>query len=36
MAETGLPISSFGESENGVLFVTALDGNVYRLTATGR
>lgn len=36
MAETDLPISSFGESETGVLFVTALDGNVYRLTATQR
>ncbi len=36
MAETDLPISSFGESETGVLFVTALDGNVYRLTATRR
>ncbi|MGH8480077.1 MAG: PQQ-dependent sugar dehydrogenase [Gammaproteobacteria bacterium] len=36
MAETDLPISSFGESETGVLFVTALDGNVYRLTATER
>jgi hypothetical protein len=36
MAETDLPISSFGESEAGVLFVTALDGNVYRLTATRR
>ncbi len=36
MAETDLPISSFGESETGVLFVTALDGNVYRLTATMR
>ena len=36
MAETDLPISSFGESESGVLFVTALDGNVYRLTAAQR
>ncbi len=36
MADTGLPISSFGESENGALFVTALDGNVYRLTAASR
>jgi glucose/arabinose dehydrogenase len=36
MAETDLPISSFGESETGVLFVTALDGNVYRLTAAQR
>jgi glucose/arabinose dehydrogenase len=36
MAETDLPISSFGESETGVLFVTSLDGNVYRLTATQR
>ncbi|CAN5889416.1 PQQ-dependent sugar dehydrogenase [soil metagenome] len=36
MAETDLPISSFGESETGALFVTALDGNVYRLTATRR
>ncbi|MGQ0594948.1 MAG: PQQ-dependent sugar dehydrogenase, partial [Gammaproteobacteria bacterium] len=36
MVETDLPISSFGESETGVLFVTTLDGNVYRLTATQR
>ena len=36
MAETDLPISSFGESETGVLFVTALDGNVYHLTAARR
>lgn len=34
MADTGLPISSFGESERGRVYVTALDGNVYRLSAS--
>ena len=31
--ETGLSISSFSEDPNGELFVTDLDGGVYRVVA---
>jgi len=34
MASSGLGITSFGESESGIVFVTAQDGHVYRLTAS--
>ncbi len=36
MADTGLGITSFGEGENGTVYVTAQDGHVYRLTAASR
>jgi glucose/arabinose dehydrogenase len=36
MAATGLGITSFGEGESGAVYVTAQDGNVYRLDAALR
>ena len=36
MANTGLGITSFGEGESGTVYVTAQDGNVYKLTAATR
>ncbi len=37
LVDTSVAISSFGEDENGELFVTGLsDGNVYRVVAVGR
>ena len=36
MAATGLGITSFGEGESGAVYVTAQDGNVYRLDAAPR
>ena len=36
MADTGLGITSFGEGESGTVYVTAQDGNVYRLDAALR
>jgi len=36
MADTGLGITSFGEGENGTVYVTAQDGHVYRLSAALR
>jgi glucose/arabinose dehydrogenase len=37
MVDTNVQISSFGEDENGELYVTGLgDGNVYRVVPTGR
>lgn len=34
LLESGLPISAFGEDESGELYVTALDGTVYRFMPT--
>jgi glucose/arabinose dehydrogenase len=36
MADTGLGITSFGEGENGTVYVTAQNGQVYRLSAALR
>jgi glucose/arabinose dehydrogenase len=36
MADTPVAITSFGEGENGTLYVTAANGRVYRLTASHR
>jgi glucose/arabinose dehydrogenase len=36
MADAGLGITSFGEGENGALYLTTQDGAVYRLTAAAR